>query len=1218
MDVRVEGNRAMESAWTNALLTSSEWKREAEGLLYCEAHNVSYAHRVVNRDDDNYCAVPDGGADAVLLAGLAIALACVLRGRLSAVWLLLAGMATQVLVYGVNTWHLGNATVLWTSARPPEVFYFVFLPALMFESASNLDAFLFRKVLVKVLVFAVALVLVQTGLTAFSLVYLLDLKSYGWTIEHGLLIGTTLSMTDAVAVTSILATTDAPEELGVVLEGESLLNDASGFVLFSMFLKYATDNIPFSAGFVFTQALWDMLILGIGGVLLGVFFGLALIISLHYMRRAGLDREPEIAMSVAIAYLCFYVAQGPAGLSGPVAVVTTGLMVNAKGKADLSPAVQDLWQRFWGLLAFIANGMIFFFAGISAMNFILFAGQNKDFDKTLSIAYLPLIYVLLFALRFLCICPIWLTSRLTAENPKSAMTMKDVVFLTFTALRGACSLIQENEVVLQPSIPESVKLQMVVWTAGFTLMTILINVPLLPWLFKLTGHSSRAAGQAYLHTKAIESLQKFTSETVESMVNLEVLKKADWTYVLECVLPGVADKTPEPLPAAPSDEESLSSPLLNTPPTVQSEDQKLKQPSNSFRRFTDLLFRQPSEAKAHYLLLCEEAEQLSPGKVAPGEELYKSNVEAIQQAMDIARQVSLQKLEAEGSMTMPTCYHSTPEDAFLAKNLSKGSNMYGFSHMKDEAYNPHLDEMRARLVAGLKHYMYQKRAEGFLSSNGLRWLKYGTDKQLQSGGELAMWTYIESQISGGKLVWLASTLDQLIRKTFQPALKFKPLRWLVRRTTRPLLAVLNNKHLLSEEIASDYLMALQHGNHNHWLKEVPELVKEVEKEVSRLRTYLEYAELESPERTKAIHSYRAIIAVLTQQLTFVEELAHGGMIKEAEKEQICAPIASKLQATSAQGPNWKVAGLLGRLKAIPAFGRFSSEWLFKVLIPKGQLKTFESGKLLLDGTTHDSAGCGLSIVLTGFVRNDWDDPSMRQIYKSGVCFEGLISTLTARQPFLTKKIYSEGALNRGTTIFHLSQSVIEEFKQKATEGDIQMVQLLADLYRLAAMEVVHLMQDEIDCALQHSLIFRPSSELWKRAAKALLRNKSLCRKKPATGSDSRNGPDFSLGQSIISMLEGASVLNMLPNQRAIAQNHIVLLQGSITMVRDQRHAEGTAVIPMTYSTKKDPIEIEAGPSGAMVVICRALGNGGFFHSSLLPLPRGAFSYVAWSLHEKGL
>eukprot|EP00963_Diacronema_lutheri_P011663 scaffold1431_cov346-Pavlova_lutheri.AAC.8 len=1028
--------------------------------------------------------------------------------------------------------------------------------------------------------------------------------------------GTTLSMTDAVAVTSVLATTDAPEELGVVLEGESLLNDASGFVLFSMFLKYATDNVPLSAGFVFTQALWDMLLLGIGGVLVGAFFGYGLIITLHYMRRAGLDREPEIAMSVAAAYLCFYVAQGPAGFSGPVAVVTTGLMVNAKGKADLSPGVQELWHRFWGLLAFMANGMVFFFAGVSAMNFILFAGHHKSFDKTLSLAYLPLIYVLLFALRFLCICPIWIFSRLTSENPKSAMTINDVVFLTFTALRGAMSLIQENEVILQPGIPESVKLQMVVWTAGFTLMTILINVPLLPWLFRLTGHSSRAVGQAYLHTKAIQSLHKFTRRTVEAMVNLEVLKKADWSYVLDSVLPNLPEDTKELSQVEFSDEESLTRPLLTVQQASPKAEQKLKQPSNSFRRFADLLFKQPAEAEVHFLPLCEEAAQPSPGKVAPGDELYGTNAENAQHSIDISKEASLQKFAVEESMLQPSSFHSSSEDPSLA-NMAKGSNMYGFSHSKEDADDPYLDEMRARLVAGLKHYIYKKRAEGFLSPSGLRWLKYALDKQLDSGGRLAIWAYVESQISGGKTVWLAGALDQFIRRALQPTLQFKVFRWIVRKTTRPLLNVLNNKHLLSEEIASDYLRALLNGNHNHWLKEVPSLVEEVEKEISSLRQYLEYAELESPERTKAIHSYRAIVAALTQQQTFVEELFEGGMIKESEKEQILAPITSKRESVIAQGPNWKISGLLGGLKSVPGFGRFSSEWLWRYLVTKGQLKTFDSGKLLLDGTTTDSAGCGLSIVLTGFVRNDWDDTCNRQLYKSGICFVGLLSSLIGRQPLLTKKVHSEGALQRGTTIFHLSQSVIEEFKTMALQGDIQMVQLMADLHRLAAMEIVHLMQDEIDCALRHSVVFRPTSRLWKRAARAFLRSKSLQQGKPAGGADRQGGPDLSLAHTIISMLESASVLQMLPKQKAIAQNHIVLLQGSINVVRDQREAEGTAVIPVTFNTRKHPLEIEAGPSGALVVVCRALGDGGFFHSNLLPLPKGAFHYVAWSMHEKG-
>mmetsp|Transcript_11529 Transcript_11529/g.70907 ORF Transcript_11529/g.70907 Transcript_11529/m.70907 type:complete len:1193 (-) Transcript_11529:902-4480(-) len=1186
---------------------------EAEELLYCAARNVSYYHRVVNEDHNNFCSVPESGADAILLAAIAVAVACVLRGKLSAVWLLLAGMATQLLAYAVNTRQLGNATVLWTSAQPPEIFYFIFLPALLFESASNLDFFIFKKVLKKVFAFAIALVFVQTGLTAFSLVYLLDLKRYGWTLEHGLLMGATLSMTDAVAVNSVLATTDAPEELGVVLEGESLLNDASGFVLFSMFLKYATKDTPLNARFVFTEALRDMVVLGAGGAVVGALFGLGLIYLLNLMRRAGLKKKPEVSLSVAIAYLCFYVAQGPAGFSGPIAVVVNGLLVNAIGKAELSPAVQNLWHWSWELLAYMANSIIFFFAGIAAMNFVLFSGLQEDFDGRIAILYLPVIYVLLFAIRFVCICPIWLTSRLTSRTPNTAMTINDVVFLTFTALRGAMSLILGNEIILQKNIPGLVREQIVVWTAGFTLMTILINVPVLPWLFQLTGHTKCATGQTYLHKKAIISLHKFTSEVVESMLKYEVVKKADWLRVLDKALPNL-HSVEKASAAVPSSDEDVTRPLLDVEDVNTWVEDEVRGSNHSFEGLSSFLFCNTFEEGVYQLALCEQPPDSESEQAPPGERLYEKSSSREEMLRDIMLEASMQKVAAEETQLYPSPFFADEHEDLPSLETR---NMYGLKQQSESIEESHLGEMRARLVAGLKRYIYKKRTEGLLSANGLRWLSYALDKQLDAGGKLRVWTFVESQMSINLFIRLVNALYMLSRRLFKPVLKSKFGRWLVRRITRPLLGIINRRSLLSEEIASDYLLALKHGNHNRWLHEAPMLQQEVDEELASLRRYLEFAELESSDRTRAIHTYRATVAVLTQQLNFLEELFEGGMLKKNEMEQMMKATESKLQEVIAEGPDWKFLGLLGVLKGVPGFCRFSEDWLCRVLIFKGQLRTFEKGKLLVDGLTSDSRGCGISILLRGFLRNEWEDPQARKMYKSGVSYDGLISSITGSHPRSTRKIYSEGAMQQGTVIFHLSQDVVENFKSQAASGDPQMVQLMVDLHRLAAMEVVNLLKYEIDASVQRRSVLQPTSKLWQRAkqvAEAKMSERMVEGREEAGIGESET---LNLTNILLSLLEDAAVVRLSPGQQVRFANHVVLLQGTLTLPEKGTEAKDFSVLLVKSNSEHSALLAEAGETGALIVACLEASNEQHKQSAFLPLPKGSAQFVGWSEHATG-
>ena len=128
----------------------------------------------------------------------------------------------------------------------PDLVLFLFLPALIFESAINMDARLLMKDIIPVMVLAVPAMLISAGVIGVGLWWIQDFN-----IFHALLFGALISATDPVAVIALFKELGAPQRLTILVEGESLLNDATAIVFFNIILGLAvTEHFGLSdAGF---------------------------------------------------------------------------------------------------------------------------------------------------------------------------------------------------------------------------------------------------------------------------------------------------------------------------------------------------------------------------------------------------------------------------------------------------------------------------------------------------------------------------------------------------------------------------------------------------------------------------------------------------------------------------------------------------------------------------------------------------------------------------------------------------------------------------------------------------------------------------------------------------------------------------------------------------------------------------------------------------------
>lgn len=237
----------------------------------------------------------------------------------------------------------------------PEVILYVFLPTLIFESAYNMDARLLRRNLSPVLTLAAPGLIVSTGVIG-----LIVWAATPLNLPAALLLGAILSATDPVAVIALFKQMGAPKRLAILVEGESLFNDATALVVSKLLLAvvlagyFSWDTaMAGAAEFIYVFA---------GGVLTGWVLGL---IAGWALGKISTEPQIEISLTTALAYLSFYLAEQALHVSGIMAVLAAGIVMGGWGRTKISTPVVGYMNHFWEYLAFVANALIFLLVGLS-------------------------------------------------------------------------------------------------------------------------------------------------------------------------------------------------------------------------------------------------------------------------------------------------------------------------------------------------------------------------------------------------------------------------------------------------------------------------------------------------------------------------------------------------------------------------------------------------------------------------------------------------------------------------------------------------------------------------------------------------------------------------------------------------------------------------------------------------------------------------------------
>ena len=374
--------------------------------------------------------------------------------------------------------------------------------------------------------------------------------------QHAGLFAATLASTDALAVSSIVRPVGAPEDITVLMEGESLLNDASSLVLFTVFLSAVKAlggrNADATSAALGPNAIlpamgMELIRLSLGGAVVGAVLGWLTLKLLRMLRHAGPSISHQVGLIQAMSYITFYTAETPPfGVSGVIAVVCFGLYGAASSKFELghSGAAPEM-DAVHETLATLFNGVAFFLGGATAANFLLRAASSLGPVLLRSIWAVPVIYAGLFTVRAACI---YLFNGIFWSLGIAAFPRRSLPFVTWGGLRGALSLIMAMVIVAEQRKDEDsgggigaaagdgsdliITAQMVSWTSAIVLMTMCLNAPTLPAVMQCCGLLEVPLPKAALLKRAYRSLARKTNEVIESLKN----GKIDVTDSSVCII----------------------------------------------------------------------------------------------------------------------------------------------------------------------------------------------------------------------------------------------------------------------------------------------------------------------------------------------------------------------------------------------------------------------------------------------------------------------------------------------------------------------------------------------------------------------------------------------------------------------------------------------------------------------------------------------------------
>lgn len=354
----------------------------------------------------------------------------------------------------------------------PEVVFIIFLPPLLYHAAWYTSWSDFKQSIRPITLAAVGLVLFTTVAVAIAVHELIE--DVSWPLAF--LLGAIVSPPDAVSATSITKGLGLNPRLIAILEGESLVNDASGLVAY----KYALTAIT-AGNFVLWQAGLNFVLMSLIGIAIGLAVGF---IMSYIHKRFVCDEIIEVTLTLLTPFASYLLAEHFHG-SGVLAVVATGLYLSARSGTIFTHESRIMTGTIWSVLTNILNGLIFILIGLQLRQ--IMAGIS-NYSGTSLLLWGAAISAVVILVRFLWVVPAvliprWLSKRI---RQKEEFDYRNMIIFGWSGMRGVVSMAAALALPLMLNETEEFPLRNLIIYLVFCVIvsTLVIQGLTLPWVIK--------------------------------------------------------------------------------------------------------------------------------------------------------------------------------------------------------------------------------------------------------------------------------------------------------------------------------------------------------------------------------------------------------------------------------------------------------------------------------------------------------------------------------------------------------------------------------------------------------------------------------------------------------------------------------------------------------------------------------------------------------------
>jgi monovalent cation/hydrogen antiporter len=392
----------------------------------------------------------------------------------------------------------------------PDLVLLIFLPPLLYQSAFFYDLRSLRNDARVIALNSIGLTLATAAAVGVVAHQVMDLP---WAVSFAL--GAIVSPTDPVAATSIMRRVGAPRRIVNVLEGESLINDAAALVTYKVAVAAAIGE-----GVSASHTVLEFAGEAAGGIAIGFVVGWAI----AEIRRRVDDVNTELTISLFSAYGAFVPADA-LGVSGVLAVVTTGLVLGFRAPEIASPESRMQGFALWSILTFLLNAALFILIGLQLPTIV--DGLSGE-PAGQVIGYAAVVCAVVIAMRFLWNNVMTVLIRTIDRRPSQLARRAPwrARFIgSWAGMRGAVSLAAALALPLTTNsgepLPGRELIQFI--TFAVILVTLVGEGLTLPWLIRRLGVVESGEEEENEELKARLVIARAALERVEE------LEREDWT-----------------------------------------------------------------------------------------------------------------------------------------------------------------------------------------------------------------------------------------------------------------------------------------------------------------------------------------------------------------------------------------------------------------------------------------------------------------------------------------------------------------------------------------------------------------------------------------------------------------------------------------------------------------------------------------------------------------